>query len=125
MRIISQITGRSRHAGGARRVRPLHAETPGTPAPSHRRGDVDPGNYYAGHHKDPGRARYGHAIGPDRATRFLFRSLEQLTDRGLPGGYNGNGPAKLALAMLTDYFGANPGGKALAESLSQPFLSAR
>jgi hypothetical protein len=50
----------------------------------------------------------------------VLRSSQQLTDR-FAWGYNGNGPAQLALAMLTDYFGANPGGKGLAEALYQLF----
>jgi hypothetical protein len=36
-------------------------------------------------------------------------------------GYNGSGPAQLALAILTDYFGEKSGGKALAEALYEPF----
>ena len=36
-------------------------------------------------------------------------------------GYNGSGPAQLALAILTDYFGAKPGGRAIAEALYEPF----
>ena len=36
-------------------------------------------------------------------------------------GYNGSGPAQLALAILTDYFGAKPGGQAIAEALYEPF----
>ena len=38
-----------------------------------------------------------------------------------PGATNGSGPAQLARAILTDYFGAKPGGRALAEALHEPF----
>ena len=36
-------------------------------------------------------------------------------------GYNGSGPAQLALAILTDYFGAKPGERVIAETLYEPF----
>jgi hypothetical protein len=54
---------------------------------------VKAGNYYAGH---------------------------QPTDR-FRLGYNGSGPAQLALAISTDYFGVRPEGRALAKALYQPF----
>jgi hypothetical protein len=60
---------------------------------SHRTGMVKAGNYYAGH---------------------------QLTDR-FRWGYNGSGPAQLALAISTDYFGVKPQGRALAKASYQPF----
>jgi uncharacterized protein DUF6166 len=40
---------------------------------------------------------------------------------GFTWGYAGSGPAQLALAILADYFGDKPGGKALADALYQPF----
>jgi hypothetical protein len=68
----------------------------------------------------PGHTRYGHAIGPDKPLDTGYDLWSNpLTD--FSWGYNGNGPAQLALAILTDYFGAKPGGSALAEALYEPF----
>jgi hypothetical protein len=47
--------------------------------------------------------------------------LRNNSPTGFAWGYNGSGPAQLALAILTDYFGAKPGGKALAEALYDSF----
>ena len=40
---------------------------------------------------------------------------------GLEWGYAGSGPAQLALALLADHFGADPGGVRLAAALYQDF----
>jgi hypothetical protein len=120
MRIMPPITGRSRQVGGARRIRSAHAEAPETHVHSHRAGVVNASNYYAGRHKAQGVlvtvTRSGRTERLDPCS-----DLRNNLPTGFAWGYNGNGPAQLALAMLTDYFGANPGGKALAEALYQPF----
>jgi len=114
------VTGRSRQADGARRIRRAHTETRGTSVPSHRRGDVDPGHYYAGHHK-----AHGVIVTVTRSGRTErldpCSDLRNNSPSGFAWGYNGSGPAQLALAILTDYFGARPGGRALAEALYEPF----
>ena len=88
--------------------------------PSHRRGDVDPGHYYAGHHKAQGVivtvTRSGRTERLDPCS-----DLRNNSPSGFAWGYNGSGPAQLALAILTDYFGANPGAKTLAEALYEHF----
>jgi len=81
---------------------------------------VNASNYYAGRHKAQGVLVTVTRSG--RTERLdLCSDLRNNSPTGFAWGYNGNGPAQLALAMLTDYFGANPGGKALAEALYQPF----
>ena len=86
----------------------------------HRRGLVKPGNYYAGHHK-----AQGVLVTVTRSGRTKLLDprcdLRNNASTGFAWGYNGSGPAQLALAILIDYFGAKPGGKALAEALYQPF----
>jgi hypothetical protein len=86
----------------------------------HRRGLMKPGNYYAGHHK-----AQGVLVTVTRSGRTkLLDPRCNLGNNALTGfawGYNGSGPAQLALAILTDYFGAKPGAKALAEALYEPF----
>src|SRR6476659_132959 len=115
MRIMSPITARNRRA-----FRRAHAETPRTHVHSYRRSILEIGNYYAGHHTAQGtlvtvtrsgRTKPldpGYDLGSNSPTEFSW-------------GYNGSGPAQLALAILTDYFGAKPGGTALAEALYEPF----
>jgi hypothetical protein len=87
---------------------------------SHRTGIVKASNYYTGHHKAQGVlvtvTRSGRTKSLD--PRYVLRKNSPI---GFAWGYNGSGPAQLALAILTDYFGAKPGGKALAEALYQPF----
>jgi len=83
-------------------------------------GFVKPGNYYAGHHK-----AQGVLVTVTRSGRTKLLDprcdLRNNASTGFAWGYNGSGPAQLALAILIDYFGAKPGGKALAEALYQPF----
>ena len=116
MRIMSPITARSRKA-----FRRAHAETPRTHVHSHRRDVVKTGDYYAGHNK----AQDGVLVTVTRSGRTerleLYYELRRSSPTGFAWGYNGSGPAQLALAILIDYFGAKPGGKALAEALYQPF----
>jgi Family of unknown function (DUF6166) len=45
--------------------------------------------------------------------------LRNNASTGFVWGYNGSGPAQLALAILIDYFPTKPGGKALAK----PYIS--
>ena len=115
MKIMSPITARSRKA-----FRRAHAETPRTRCIATEQTAVKAGNYYAGHHTAQGslvtvtrsgRTKpldHGYDLGSSSPTDFFW-------------GYNGSGPAQLALAILTDYFGAKPGGKALADALYEPF----
>ena len=87
---------------------------------SHRTDVVKTGNYYAGHH-----TAQGTLVTVTRSGRT--KPLDPGYDLGnnpptdFSWGYNGSGPAQLALAILTDYFGAKPGGRALAEALYEPF----
>ena len=87
---------------------------------SHRTDVVKTGDYYAGH-----RIAQGTLVTVTRSGRS--RPLDTSHDRrdnsstDFSWGYNGSGPAQLALAILTDYFGAKPGGRALAEALYEPF----
>jgi hypothetical protein len=86
----------------------------------HRTGRVKPGNYYAGHHK-----AQGVLVTVTRSGRTELLDprcdLRNNASTGFAWGYNGSGPAQLALAILIDYFPTKPGGKALAEALYQPF----
>jgi hypothetical protein len=87
---------------------------------SHRTGLAKAGDYYAGHHTTQGTlvtvTRSGRSkplhpdydLGNDSSTDFSW-------------GHNGSGPAQLALAILTDYFGAKPGERVIAETLYEPF----
>src|SRR4029077_19293479 len=114
MRILSPITARSRRA-----FRRAHAETPRMHVHSHRTDVVKTGNYYAGHH-----TAQGTLVTVTRSGRT--KPLDPGYDLGndwidFGWGYNGSGPAQLALAILTDYFGAKPGARALAEALYEPF----
>ena len=112
---MSPIPARSRRA-----FHRAHAETPRTPGHSHRTDVVKAGDYYAGHH-----AAQGTLVTVTRSGRTkpldLGCDLGNNSPTGFSWGYNGSGPAQLALAILTDYFGAKPGGKALAEALYEPF----
>ena len=116
------VTERSRQAGVLDAVAAHMEKTQKQRAHSHsnRTGVVKAGNYYAGHHK-----AQGVLVTVTRSSRT--KPLDPRYDLGsnLPTGfawgYNGSGPARLALAILTDYFGAKPGGKALAEALYEPF----
>ena len=87
---------------------------------SHRTDVVKAGNYYAGHRTAQGTlvtvTRSGWSKPLD-----LGHDLWNNAPTDFSWGYNGSGPAQLALAILTDYFGAKPGGKALAEALYEPF----
>jgi hypothetical protein len=87
---------------------------------SHRTHVVKAGNYYAGHNTAQGTlvtvTRSGQTKPLDTGYDLWSNSLTDFS-----WGYNGNGPAQLALAILTDYFGAKPGGSALAEALHEPF----
>ncbi len=106
---MSPITARSRHA-----------ETPRTHVHSHRTDVVKAGNYYAGATQPRAhslRSRDPAGQKPLGACYVLWNN----PPTGFSWGYNGSGPAQLALAILTDYFGAKPGGKALAEALYEPF----
>jgi Family of unknown function (DUF6166) len=121
MRIMPPITGPSRQAGVLDAFAAhMQQKTRKQRAHLHRRGVVKAGNYYAGHHKAQGvlvtvtRSGRTKQIDP----RYVLRNN---SPTGFAWGYNGSGPAQLALAILTDYFGAKPGGKALAEALYQPF----
>jgi hypothetical protein len=75
---------------------------------------VKTSNYYAGHHKAQGVLVTVTRSGRTKPLDPRY-DLRKNSPTGFPWGYNGNGPAQLALAILTDYFGAKPGGKALAE----------
>ena len=77
-------------------------------------------NYYAGHHKAQGVLVTVTRSGRTKPLDPRY-DLRNNSPTGFAWGYNGSGPAQLALAILTDYFGAKPGGKALAEALYQPF----
>ena len=89
---------------------------------SHRTDVVKAGDYYTGH-----RTAHGTLVTVTRSGRT--KPLDPGYDLGsnsptdFSWGYNGSGPAQLALAILTDYFGAKPGGRALAEALYEPFKS--
>jgi hypothetical protein len=122
MRIMPPITGRSRQAGVLDEFAANMQKTreQGAHLHSHRTGVVKTSNYYAGHHKAQGVlvtvTRSGRTKPLD--PRYVLRNN---SPTGFAWGYNGSGPAQLALAILTDYFGGKPGGKALAEALYQPF----
>jgi len=81
---------------------------------------VKAGNYYAGRH-----TAHGTLVTVTRSGRTkplgAGYDLWNNPPTGFSWGYNGSGPAQLALVILTDYFGAKPGGRALAEALYEPF----
>ena len=87
---------------------------------SHRRDVVKAGNYYAGHHTAQGTLVTVTRSGRTKPLGAGY-DLWNNPPTDFSWGYNGSGPAQLALAILTDYFGAKPGGKALAEALYEPF----
>jgi hypothetical protein len=115
MRITTPITARSRQA-----FRRAHAETPRTHVHSHRTDVVKADNCYAGH-----RTAHGTLVTVTRSgqTKPLDTGYDLWNNSptDFSWGYNGSGPAQLALAILADYFGANPGAKALAQALYEPF----
>jgi len=106
---MSPITARSRHA-----------ETPRTRVHSHRTDVVKADNYYAGRHTAQGTLVTVTRSGRTKPLGAGY-DLWNNPPTGFSWGYNGSGPAQLALVILTDYFGAKPGGKALAEALYEPF----
>ena len=114
------ITGRSRQADVLDAFAAHMQKTRKQGAHLHSHRTVKASNYYAGHHKAQGVrvtvTRSGRTNPLD--SRYDLRNN---SPTGFAWGYNGSGPAQLALAILTDYFGAKPGGKALAEALYQPF----
>ena len=112
---MTPITARSRKA-----FRRAHAETPRTHLHSHRTDVVKTGNYYAGHHIAQGTLVTVTRSGRSRPLDTSY-DLGNNSSTDFSWGYNGSGPAQLALAILTDYFGAKPGGRALAEALYEPF----
>ena len=77
-------------------------------------------NYYAGHQEAEGAVvtvtRSGRTKPLD--PRLVLRNH---SPTGFAWDYGGSGPAQLALALLSNYFGATLGGRALAEALYQPF----
>jgi hypothetical protein len=122
MRIMPPITGRSRQAdvldafaAHIQKTRKQEAHLH-----SHRTGVVKTSNYYAGHHKAQGVLGTVTRSGRTKPLDPRY-DLRNNSPTGFAWGYNGSGPAQLALAILTDYFGAKPGGKALAEALYEPF----
>jgi hypothetical protein len=115
MRIMSPITARSRKA-----FRRAHAETPKTYVHSDRTDVVKADNYYAGHHTAQGTLVTVTRSGRSKPLDTGY-DLGNNSSTGFSWGYNGSGPAQLALAILADYFGTKPGGKALAEALYEPF----
>ena len=100
MRIMSPITARSRHA-----------ETPRTHVYSQRTDVVKAGNYYAGRHTAQGTLVTVTRSGRTKPLGAGY-DLWNNPPTGFSGGCNGSGPVQLALAILTDYFGAKSGGKA-------------
>jgi hypothetical protein len=71
---------------------------------------VKTSNYYAGHHKAQGVPVTVTRSGRTKPLDPRY-DLRNNSPTGFPWGYNGNGPAQLALAILTDYFGAKAGSK--------------
>ena len=71
---------------------------------------MDEGNYYAGHHKAQGVLVTVTRSGRTERLDPCY-DLRNNLPTGFAWGYNGNGPAELALAILIDYFGAKPGRK--------------
>ena len=112
---MSPITARNRRA-----FRRAHAETPRTHVHSHRTDVVKEGNYYAGHHTAQGTLVTVTRSGRSKLLDAGY-DLWNNSPTDFSWGYNGSGPTQLALAILTDYFGAKPGGRALAEALYEPF----
>ncbi|HEY5742544.1 MAG TPA: DUF6166 domain-containing protein [Terrimicrobiaceae bacterium] len=77
-------------------------------------------NYYAGRYEATGAVV---TVTRSSRTRLLDPryDIRNQSPTGFTWGYAGSGPAQLALAILADYFGDKPGGKALADALYQPF----
>jgi hypothetical protein len=121
---MSPITVRSRQAGvlDAFAANMQKTQRQGAHLHSHRTDIVKTSDYYAGHHK-----AQGVLVTVTRSGRTKLLDprydLRNNSPTGFAWGYNGSGPAQLALAILIDYFEAKPGGKALAEALYQPFKS--
>jgi hypothetical protein len=80
---------------------------------SHRTDVVKAGNYYAGHHTAQGTLVTVTRSGRTKPLGAGY-DLWNKPPTGFSWGYNGSGPAQLALVILT-------GGKALAEALYEPF----
>jgi uncharacterized protein DUF6166 len=120
MRIMPPITGPSRQAGVLDAFAAHMQKTRKQRAHLHRTGVVKASNYYAGHHKAQGVRVTVTRSGRTKPLDPRY-DLRNNSPTGFAWGYNGSGPAQLALAILTDYFGAKPGGKALAEALYEPF----
>src|SRR6266850_1083137 len=119
MRIMPSIIGRGRQVGvldafaaDMQRTRRSHL---------HRTSLVNPGNYYAGHHKE------GVLVTVTRSGRTKLLDprcdLGNNASTGFAWGFNGSGPAQLALAILIDYFPTKPGGKALFGHSLRPWSS--
>jgi hypothetical protein len=120
MRIMPPITGPSRQAGVLDAFVAHMQKTRKQRAHLHRTGVVKASNYYAGHHTAQGVLVTVTRSGRTKPLDPRY-DLRNNSPTGFAWGYNGSGPAQLALAILTDYFGAKPGGKALAEALYEPF----
>ena len=114
------ITGRSRQADVLDAFAAHMRKTRKQGAHLHSHRTVKASNYYAGHHKAQGVRVTVTRSGRTKPLDPRY-DLRNHSPTGFAWGYNGSGPAQLALAILTDYFGAKPGGKALAEALYQPF----
>ena len=114
------ITGRSRQVGVLDAFAARVQKTRKQRAHLHSHRTVKASNYYAGHHKAQGVRVTVTRSGRTKPLDPRY-DLRNNSPTGFAWGYNGSGPAQLALAILTDYFGAKPGGKALAEALYQPF----
>jgi len=81
---------------------------------------VKPSNYYAGRYETTGAFVTVTRSGRTKLLDPRY-DLWNHSPTGFTWGYAGSGPAQLALAILADYFGAKPGGKALANALYQSF----
>ena len=87
---------------------------------SHRTDVVKAGDYYAGHRTAQGTLVTVTRSGGSKPLDPGY-DLWNNSPTDFSWGYNGNCPAQLALAILADYFGGKPGGRALAEALYEPF----
>jgi len=82
---------------------------------------VKASNYYAGRYETTGALVTVTRSGRTKLLDPRY-DLWNHSPTGFAWGYAGSGPAQLALAILADYFGAKPGGKAaLANALYQSF----
>lgn len=77
-------------------------------------------NYYAGHQESDGAVVTVTRSGRTKPLNARL-DIRNHSPTGFAWGYGGSGPAQLALAILSDYFGSKPAGIALAEALYQPF----